>query len=69
MNSQMAVDPGIQGQKLERDAWFQSYLRKRSGDTKGITAVEREKQRLSFARPMTDDMVPSASLSSAEKLP
>ena len=69
MNSQMAVDPGIQGQKLERDAWLQSYLRKRSGDTKGITAVEREIQRLSFARPMTDDMVPSASLSSAEKLP
>jgi hypothetical protein len=69
MNSQMAVDPGIQGQKLERDAWLQSYLRKRSGDTKGITAVEREIQRLSFVRPMTDDMVPSASLSSAEKLP
>jgi hypothetical protein len=36
---------------------------------KGITAVEREKQRLSFARPMTDDMVPSASLSRVEKLP
>jgi hypothetical protein len=69
MNSQKAIGPSIQGQWHGSDAWFQSYLRERSGDTKGITAVEREIQRLSFVRPMTDDMVPSASLSSAEKLP
>jgi hypothetical protein len=25
---------------------------------KGITVVEQEKQRLTFSRPMTDDMVP-----------
>ena len=36
---------------------------------KGTTAVEQEKQRFCFARPITDDMVPSASLSSVEKLP
>jgi hypothetical protein len=69
MNSQLAVDPGIQGQSLEPDARFQSYLRERSGDAKGYYRGRAGKQRLTFSRPMTDDMVPSASLSSVEKLP
>jgi hypothetical protein len=34
MNSQKAVDAGIQEQWHGSDAWFQSYLRERSGDAK-----------------------------------